>query len=115
MNISSIIIKTLAKDLESCAKNLSKINGVEIALKEDSTIIAVIEAENVNEEVKLLKEIESTNGVISASMHYSYFEDELKDEISNMSKDLPKVLNDENIPLKNIRYTGSVDYMMKNK
>lgn len=110
MNISSIIIKS--KDIESTAQKLAKINSVEIALKEDSTIIAVIEAESTEMEVSILKQIESVDGVISAQMHYCYFEDELSDEIKNMDFGVPKILND-NTPIEKVRYSGSVDYMMK--
>lgn len=115
MNISSIIVKALPKDIEKCKKNLSKINCVEIGLCQDSTIIVTIEAENTNEEIKVLKQIESCDGVISAAMHYTYFEDELREEIANMNKDIPSVLNDDNIPLDEVRYSGSVNAMMKNK
>lgn len=110
MNISSIIIKT--NDIKLCEKNLSKIKGVEVYLSENNTIIAVIEAEDTNEEVAILKEIENTNGVISATMHYAYFEDSLRDDIKNMNKEIPSVLNDDT-PIEKMRYTGSVDYMIR--
>lgn len=112
MNISSIIINT--NDLERTSENLSKIKGVEVALMEGNTIIAVIEAEDTSGEIALLERIEKTQGVISAAMHYTYFEDDLRDEIANMnSTQAPEMLNDESIPIEKMRYTGSVDYMMK--
>lgn len=112
MNISSIIINT--NDLEQTAINLSAIQGVEVALKENNTIIAVIEAEDTSGELELLNKIEKTQGVISAAMHYTYFEDNLRDEIASMnSTQANEVLNDDNAPIEKTRYTGSVDYMMK--
>ncbi|RAX54037.1 hypothetical protein CCY99_04980 [Helicobacter sp. 16-1353] len=115
MNISSIIIKTLVKNREKCADNLSKIDGVEVALSQDSTIIVTIEAPSTNEEIEIFKKIEATDGVIAASMHYTYFEDELKEEIKNMNDEFTHILNDDSIPIEQVKYTGSVNYMMNNK
>ncbi|RDU63477.1 chaperone NapD [Helicobacter sp. MIT 14-3879] len=114
MNISSIIIKVLPKNLQSTSLKLSKIDGVEVALKENNTIIVVIEAEDTNKEVEILRKIEQTNGVISASMHYSYFEDSLRDEISSMNSNLD-ILNDDKISIEEVKYTGSINYMMNRK
>lgn len=112
MNISSIIINT--NDLERTSANLAQIEGVEVALAENNTIIAVIEAEDTSGEIALLERIEKTQGVISAAMHYTYFEDDLRDEIANMnSESAPEMLNDDSIPIEKMHYTGSVDYMMK--
>lgn len=112
MNISSIIINT--NDLERTSANLTQIEGVEVALAKNNTIIAVIEAEDTSGEIALLERIEKTQGVISAAMHYTYFEDDLRDEIANMnSTQASEMLNDDSIPIEKMRYTGSVDYMMK--
>ncbi len=112
MNISSIIINT--NDIERTSANLAQIEGVEVALAENNTIIAVIEAEDTSGEIALLERIEKTKGVISAAMHYTYFEDDLRNEIANMnSESAPEMLNDDSIPADKMRYTGSVDYMMK--
>lgn len=112
MNISSIIITT--NDLERTSENLSAIDGVEVALMEGNTIIAVIEAEDTSGEIALLEKIQKSQGVISAAMHYTYFEDDLRSEIANMnSAQAPEMLNDESIPIEKMRYTGNVDYMLK--
>ena len=112
MNISSIIINT--NDLERTSANLNAIEGVEVALMEGNTIIATIEAEDTSGEIALLERIEKTQGVISAAMHYTYFEDDLRDEIAQMnSADAPDKLNDDSIPIEQMPYSGSVDYMMK--
>lgn len=112
MNISSIIINT--NDLERTSKNLSAIEGVEVALMEGNTIIAVIEAEDTSGEIALLERIEKTEGVISAAMHYTYFEDDLRSEIANMnSAQAPEMLNDESIPIDKMPYSGSVENMLK--
>lgn len=112
MNISSIIINT--NDLERTSANLAQIEGVEVALAENNTIIAVIEAEDTSGEIALLERIEKTQGVISAAMHYTYFEDDLRDEIANMnSTQAPEMLNDDSIPIEKMPYSGSVEAMMK--
>lgn len=112
MNISSIVIN--ASDLEQTKANLQKIKGVEVALMEGNTIIATIEAEDTSEEIELLSKIEKTKGVISAAMHYTYFEDDLRDEIANMnSAEAPQKLNDDSVPIEETPYTGSVDYMLR--
>ena len=114
MNISSIIINT--NDLECTSANLNAIEGVEVALMEGNTIIATIEAEDTSGEIALLERIEKTQGVISAAMHYTYFEDDLRDEIAQMnSAEAPEKLNDDSIPIEQMPYSGSVDYMMKKK
>lgn len=105
MNISSIIIKT--NNLEETSIKLNAIDGVEVHLKDGSTIIATIEANSIEEEINILHIIESTKGVISATMHYSYFEDELKNEISNIQLNVPKVLND-NTPIESMKYYGNI-------
>ncbi len=112
MNISSVIIKT--KDLSKCKDELSKINGVEVALYEDSTIIATIQANDINEEINIFKNIEKAKYVISASMHYSYIEDELRDDLANMKNDTDEILNDDTTPIDTMQYSGSV-YAMINK
>ena len=112
MNISSIIINT--NDLERTADNLRQIDGVEVALMEGNTIIATIEAEDTSGEIALLEQIEKTRGVISAAMHYTYFEDDLRDEIANMNSDnAPAMLNDDSIPIEQMPYSGSVEAMMR--
>lgn len=110
MNISSIIIKT--HDIKSTSENLAKIKGVEVALAQDSTIIATIEAKDTNGEIALLEKIQQTDGVISATMHYTYFEDNLRNEIAKMNAQIaPDKLN--NLPLESLKYSGSVESMMK--
>lgn len=112
MNISSIIIQT--NDAKKTSENLAKINGVEVAIVENSTIIATLEAENTNEEIALLEKISQTNGVISAAMHYTYFEDTLRDEIARMNdKEAANKLNDDNLPLESLTYSGSVESIIK--
>lgn len=107
MNISSIVIKS--NEPESCAQRLNAIEGVEVALIEGETIIATIEAQDTSGEIKLLGEIEHTEGVLSAAMHYTYFEDDLRDEISKMTDSASEILNNEEAP----KYGGNVEAWLK--
>ena len=57
-----------------------------------------------------MKKIEMTKHVISASLVYSYLEDEIEEKTANLknSTDLPIWLNDENIDARNIPYGGDI-------
>lgn len=113
MNISSVIIKT--NDLSKCKEELSKIDGAEVALSENNTIIVVIQAEDVNQEIEIFNKIEKTKHVISASMHYSYIEDELRDDLANMNNSVNEILNDNSTPINKMQYSGSLYAMMNKK
>lgn len=113
MNISSVIIKT--NDLSNCKDELSKIDGLEVALSENNTIIAVIQAEDVNKEIEVFNKIEKTKYVISASMHYSYIEDELRNDLANMNNGANEILNDDSTPINKMQYSGSLYAMMNKK
>lgn len=115
MNISSVIIKALEENLEATKENLAQIKGVEVALCENATIIATIEAEDTNEEIAIFREIERCEGVIAASMHYTYFGETLKNDIKNIRSDFLEMLNDDNLPLESMPYGGSVELRMKGK
>lgn len=115
MNISSVIVNVSEKKAAKCKENLAKIKGVEIGIVEGSTIILSVEAESTDEEVAIYRQIERTDGVISAAMHYAYFEDELRDEMKNMSENSQEILNDDEIPLENLKYSGSVNALLKDK
>ena len=47
-------------------------------------------------------------------MHYSYIEDELRDDLANMKNDTDEILNDDTTPIDTMQYSGSV-YAMINK
>ena len=113
MNISSVIVKT--NDLEKCKDELSKIEGAEVALSEDNTIIVVLQAKDINEEIEIFNKVEKARFVLSASMHYSYIEDELRDDLMNMNNNADEILNDDSTPINELQYSGSVYTMMNKK
>ena len=113
MNISSVIVKT--NDLEKCKDELSKIEGVEVALSEENTIIVVLQAKDINEEIEIFNKVEKARFVLSASMHYSYIEDELREDLMNMNHNADEILNDDSTPINELQYSGSVYTMMNKK
>jgi len=111
MNISSIIVQTLPKNLEDVIDNLKKSGICEYHMHDEvGRIIVTIEGKNVDEELKKLKVIEAIPNIISADMHMSYSEDELNYnlEVLENSDVVPKVLNDKNIKAQDIVYRGDL-------
>lgn len=111
MNISSIIVQT--NDLESTAFALEHLDNVEVYYKQGSFIIVVIEASETKQEIEILNKIERTQGVISASLHYSYFEDELSKEIEHMNNSSKDLLNNDNCDITKLKYYGDVNTFLK--
>ncbi|CAE10257.1 chaperone NapD [Wolinella succinogenes] len=111
MNISSVVAKVKPEDLEASIKRLQEIPSCEYHLHDElGRIILTLEAESLNEEVKILKAIEATQGVLSAEMIYSYSEEELELERQKLtqSPNVPEMLCDENLDANTILYSGSV-------
>lgn len=113
MNISSIVIMCLPENQEKVIDEIKNADFCEYHLHKDGKIIVTIEGEDTSEEVKKIRRIEKIPNVISASMHYTFCEDELeseKDKLKNKDN-VPDWLNDENIQAKDIPYNGN----LKNK
>jgi len=111
MNISSIIVQTLPKNLENVIDNLKKSDICEYHMHDQmGRIIVTIEGKNVDEELKKLKVIEAIPNIISADMHMSYSEDELNSNLEVLANSdvVPKVLNDKNIKAQDIVYRGDL-------
>ncbi|GLH57498.1 chaperone NapD [Helicobacter ailurogastricus] len=106
MNISSVIVRVEVAAFNEALEAIKSIEQVEVAAfdKDKGVIIAVIEAENVNEEVRANRAIEQVAGVLSAHMHYSYSdENPLPPDIQTS---LEKI---ENTDAKSMRYGGDVN------
>ena len=110
MNISSIIIKIAPPLWKDTCDELSKIPHFEIALQdqEKQTLIGVIEAENSDIELFTLKQISATKGVISANMHLSYSQEDLK---QTSMTDLAEFI--DTAPIEEMRYSGNIDEFLK--
>ena len=111
MNISSIVVQTLAKNLDSVIENLKKSGVCDYHMHDEKgRIIITIEGKNVEEELKKLKVIEAIPYVSSADMQMSYSEEELANhmEVLENADLVPKVLNDKDIKVEDIVYRGDL-------
>ena len=111
MNISSIVVQTRPEYVEEVVENLKKSGVCDYHLHDaKGRIIVTIEGEGVSEELKKLRVIEAIPHVIAADMQMAYSEDELDEHMKVLeNRDaVPKVLQDENIPVEDISYNGDL-------
>ena len=111
MNISSIVVQTLPKYLDSVIENLKKSGVCDYHMHDEKgRIIITIEGKNVEEELKILKVIEAIPYVSSADMQMSYSEEELSNhmEVLENADLVPKVLNDKDIKVEDMIYRGDL-------
>ena len=111
MNISSIVVQTLPKYLDSVLENLKKSGVCDYHMHDEKgSIIITIEGKNVEEELKKLKVIEAIPYVSSADMQMSYSEEELSNhmEVLENADLVPKVLNDKDIKVEDIVYKNNL-------
>ena len=110
MNISSIVVQTLPKNLEEVVKAL-KASGVCDYFMHDELgrVIVTIEGDGVQEELEKLKVIEAIPNVISADMQMAYSQEELDShlEVLENSDAVPRVLN-EDVKPEDIVYNGDL-------
>lgn len=111
MNISSIVVQTLPKNLDSVISDLKKSGVCDYHMHDDKgRIIVTIEGKNVEEELKKLKVIEAIPFISSADMQMSYSEEELSShmQILENADAVPKVLKDKDIKPEDIVYRGDL-------
>ncbi len=111
MNISSIVVQTLPKNLNAVIEDLKKSGVCDYHMHDEKgRIIVTIEGENVEEELKKLKVIEAISNVASADMQMTYSEEELSQHMQMLenSDAVPKVLNDKDIKVEDIVYHGDL-------
>lgn len=80
MNLSGILVVAKPEWLEQVVENLATFEGVEVHEQDRETgrIVAVLEAADINAEIKRLKAIKSLPHVIMAEMVYHYLADDEK-------------------------------------
>ncbi|QEZ89762.1 chaperone NapD [Aliarcobacter cibarius] len=111
MNISSIVVQTLPKYLDSVIENLKKSGVCDYHMHDEKgRVIVTIEGENVEEELKKLKVIEAIPHISSADMQMSYSEEELSRhmQVLENSDAVPKILNDKDVKVEDIVYHGDL-------
>ncbi|MDD6056406.1 MAG: chaperone NapD [Helicobacter sp.] len=113
-NVSSLVVMCVPERLEMLWDSINKIKGAECHYKDGSgKIIVTLESANISEEIKLLREIEKLEFVISAQMIYAYHKDELesaRDEIANNGQ-IPEVLQN-NAKAESINYIGDAQMLL---
>ena len=111
MNISSIVIQTLPKHLESVIADLKKSGVCDYHFHDEKgRVIVTIEGEGVKEELEKLRVIEAIPHIIAADMQMAYSEDELDEhmEILNNADAVPRILKDDDIAVEDIVYHGDL-------
>ena len=111
MNISSIVVQTLPKYLDEVVKNLKECEACDYHMHDEKgRIIVTIEGDSVSEELKQLAVIEAIPHVAAADMQMAYSEDELDAhmEVINSSDVVPKMLNDDDLDVRDIVYNGDL-------
>jgi len=111
MNISSVVVQTVPKFLDEVVTSLKNSDACDYHMHDEKgRIIITLEGTDVSEELKKMKVIEMIPHVISAEMQMAYSEDELDANMERMNNaDLvPKVLNDNDVKLKDIVYRGDL-------
>lgn len=114
MNISSVVVKVLPKNLESVVERLKNSDFCDYYFSDPKGIVIVtLEGEGVSEEIQKLKLIEKVEGVLSAEMVYSYAEEELEENMKLIKNGVPEVLNKNIENAKDIVYGGDVRNLEK--
>lgn len=113
MNISSIVVKTLPKNLDQVLQDIKSCGVCDYHVHDDKgRIIVTIEGQSVSDEMKKLRVIESIPKVISADMQMAYSEDELDDHIDVLknSDAVPHMLHDDDLKPEDIIYNGDLKH-----
>ena len=111
MNISSVVVQTVPKYLDEVVESLKNSDACDYHLHDEKgRIIITIEGEGVKEELEKMRVIEAIPHVITADMQMAYSEDELDEhmEILNNADVVPRVLQDEDIDIRDIVYNGDL-------
>lgn len=75
MPVSGIVVTCMAASAESVAGRLAELKGVEVhGVLPDGRIVAVVEADTVDEEVALVSGLEELEGVVSVQLAYHNIE-----------------------------------------
>ncbi len=111
MNISSVVVQTVPKFLDEVVEALKNSDACDYHLHDaKGRIIITIEGEDVSEELKKMKVIEVIPHVVSAEMQMAYSEDELEANMERLNNAdvVPKMLQDNDIDVKDIIYRGDL-------
>ena len=110
MNISSIIVMCLSEHEKEVVDIIEECDYARYHMHQNGKIIVTIEGEDTEEEIAKIRKLEGIPNVISASLHYSYCEDELEEERGRLmeDRDVPLWLNNDSTDAKDISYHGNL-------
>jgi len=75
MPVSGIVVTCMAASAECIALQLAEVNGVEVhGVLPDGRIVAVVEADTVDDEIALVNGLQEIDGVVSVQLAYHNFE-----------------------------------------
>ncbi|TWO29854.1 chaperone NapD [Campylobacter hyointestinalis] len=108
MNISSVVINVA--DLNSISKiaNLvSDIDGCEVVAQNENKIVALIESQSFDDEIKSYKSIERLPGIATVSMIYSYqnLDEDIEKSNNNNIGDILRKIDESSVD--DIEYHGN--------
>ena len=76
MPVSGIVLTCEAGCVDAVAVRIAALEGVEVhGVLPDGRIVAVVEADTVDDEVALVSELQEIEGVVSVQLAYHNFED----------------------------------------
>lgn len=110
-NVSSLVVLCAPQYIEVLWEKINQIGGAECHYKEESgKIIVTLESQSIEEEIRLLKQIENIEEVLSAQMIYAYHSTELESMRQEIAKQgsVPAVLQNEHDNAQVIAYGGDV-------
>lgn len=106
MNLSSVLILTKEENQEKLIQDINQVPNCSVEMSENGKIIAIIESENLEDELSSYKKLEKLSNIISISMVFSY---------QDLDDDIQKAINsgaietiEKNEKAENIEYYGSI-------
>jgi len=90
MNVSGIVVKTTPEHLQDVINAINNVDYCEVHFHDnEGRIVATIEGETTDEQMERMKTIQAIPFVISASLSYSYCEEEVAPALNRINQDRP--------------------------
>ena len=105
MNMSSVLIIAKETHHKVLRDEIAKIEHCSVELVEGEKLIVLIESENLDDELKAYKALETLKNTSAVSMIFSY--QDLDEDIQNIKGEVPKSLQ-ENTKAEDIEYHGGI-------
>lgn len=87
MNVSSIVVRTTPEHIEKVISEINEIDLCEAHFHDEGgKIIVTIEGDSIHDQTERFKQIQNIPFVFSASLSYSYCEDELVDALDKLKR-----------------------------